>query len=161
MEQEMMSSEAEVEASDAESISPEMTETPTDDGQTLAMLRNQLEELKAVVAGLVPQPSGADTVTDAFRALYPDVREDSIPDAVWEETRGGLPLEAAYALYERRETVRRAAAEAVNKKNADGAWGRADTETDGFLSPDEVRKMTPAEVRANLARITASMKHWS
>ena len=123
------------------------------------MLRCELAELKSLIT---EQKAAAEpAVGEQFRALYPDVSEDSIPDAVWEEARSGLPLEAAYALYERREALRRTAAETVNKKNARGAWGRADTETDGFLSPDEVREMTPEEVRANLARITASMKHWS
>ena len=137
-----------VEAEEAATIDP------------IELIRGELAELKGLLVG---QKTAAEepAVGEAFRALYPDVSEDAIPDAVWEEARGGLPLEAAYALYERREALRRTAAEAVNKKNAQGAWGRADTEADGFLSPDEVREMTPEEVRANLARITASMKHWS
>ena len=137
-----------VEAEEAATIDP------------IELIRGELAELKGLLVG---QKTAAEepAVGEQFRALYPDVSEDAIPDAVWEEARGGLPLEAAYALYERREALRRTAAEAVNKKNAQGAWGRADTEADGFLSPDEVREMTPEEVRANLARITASMKHWS
>lgn len=161
MEQEMMPNEAEAEAACAVESVPAEPEAPPDDGQALALLRAQFEELKAVVAGLVPKKANEDAMTDAFRALYPDVGREELPDEVWEAARGGLPLEAAYALYERRESLRRTAAEAVNKKNAAVAWGRADREEDGFLSPDEVRDMTPAEVRANLARITASMKHWS
>ena len=136
-----------VEAEEAATIDP------------IELIRGELAELKGLLAG--QKAAEEPAVGEQFRALYPDVSEDAIPDAVWEEARGGLPLEAAYALYERREALRRTAAEAVNKKNAQGAWGRADTEADGFLSPDEVREMTPEEVRANLARITASMKHWS
>ena len=161
MEQEMMPNETVPEAACAEETVPEEPAAPPADGQEIALLRAQLEELKTVVAGLVPSKADEDAMTDAFRALYPGVRREELPDEVWEAARGGLPLEAAYALYERREALRRTAAEAVNKKNAAGVWGRADREEDGFLSPDEVRDMTPAEVRANLARITASMKHWS
>lgn len=136
-----------VEAEEAATIDP------------IELIRGELAELKGLLAG--QKAAEEPAVGEQFRTLYPDVSEDAIPDAVWEEARSGMPLEAAYALYERREALRRTAAEAVNKKNAQGAWGRADTEADGFLSPDEVREMTPEEVRANLARITASMKHWS
>ena len=137
-------------------VAPEAEEVSVD---PIEMLRCELAELKGLLVG---QKAVAEPVMgEQFRSLYPDVSEEGIPDAVWEEARKGLPLEAAYALYERREALRRTAAEAVNKRNAAGAWGRADTEADGFLSPDEVREMTPEEVRANLARITASMKHWS
>ena len=144
-----------------EEVAPEAVEV--EEAATIdpiELIRGELAELKGLIAG---QKAAAEepAVGEQFRALYPDVSEDAIPDAVWEEARGGLPFEAAYALYERREALRRTAAEAVNKKNAQGAWGRADAEADGFLSPDEVREMTPEEVRANLARITASMKHWS
>ena len=144
----------------AEAI-PEAEEAPeVTSVDPIEMLRCELAELKSLIAGQMVTLA-EPTVGEQFRALYPGVTEDAIPDAVWEEARSGMPLEAAYALYERREALRRTAAEAVNKKNAAGAWGRADTEADGFLSPDEVREMTPEEVRANLARITASMKHWS
>ena len=144
----------------AEAI-PEVEEAPeVTSADPIELLRCELAELKSLIAGQMVTPA-EPTVGEQFRSLYPGVTEDTIPDAVWEEARSGLPLEAAYALYERREALRRTAAEAVNKKNAQGAWGRADTEADGFLSSDEVREMTPEEVRANLARITASMKHWS
>ena len=136
-----------VEAEEAATIDP------------IELIRGELAELKGLLVG--QKATAEPAIGEAFRALYPDVSEDAIPDAVWEEARSGMPLEAAYALHERREALRRTAAEAVNKKNAAGTWGRADTEADGFLSPDEVREMTPEEVRANLARITASMKHWS
>lgn len=123
-------------------------------------LRCELAELKALLVAQ-KQAASEPTVDEAFRALYPDVSEEEIPDAVWEAARGGLPLEAAYALHERREALRRSAADRINRRNANGAWGRTDTETDGFLSPDEVREMTPEEVRKNYARIMESMKHWN
>lgn len=123
-------------------------------------IRGELAELKSLIVGQ-KQTAAEPVVDQAFRALYPHVTEEEIPDTVWEAARGGLPLEAAYALYERREAMRRSAANEVNRRNARGTWGRAETEADGFLSPDEVREMSPAEVRANYARIMASMKHWT
>jgi hypothetical protein len=138
-----------------------------DGGVTLEDLARELAELRAMIG----QPSAPvedlqagpeePRLTDAFRELYPDLSEDDIPDAVWDSVRGGLPLEAAYALYERREVLRRADAETVNRKNAMGAWGRADDGADRSFSPDEVRAMTPQEVRDNYARIIQSMKHWN
>ena len=128
----------------------------------LETLRCELAEIKTLLVAQKQVAAAAEpTVGEAFRALYPDVSEEEIPDAVWEAARGGLPLEAAYALHERREALRRSAADRINRRNANGAWGRADTEMDGFLSPDEVREMTPDEVRKNYARIMESMKHWN
>lgn len=139
-------------------------EAPTsasDEGfDPLEILRCELAELKSLIVGQ-KQAASEPVMGESFRALYPEVAEGDIPDAVWEAARGGLPLEAAYALHERREALRRSAADEANRRNAAGAWGRTDTEEDGFLSPDEVRQMSPSEVRANYARITASMKHWT
>ena len=134
---------------------------------TLGRLARELSELRALVEARQTEreepvaPPWQPTLTDEFRALYPALAEGDIPDAVWDEVRGGLPLEAAYALWERREQIRQSNAEQVNRKNASGAWGRADTAAEDFLSPDEVRSMSPREVRDNYARIMESMKHWS
>ena len=95
---------------------------------------------------------------DAVKAQY---AESDIPDAVWEQAREGLPIEAAYALYERQEALRKAAAEQVNRKNAGNSWGKTEDATNGFLSPDEVRGMSREEVRRNYDRILTSMKHWN
>ena len=129
-------------------------------GDPMEMLRCELAELKSLIVGQ-KQAAAEPVMGEDFRALYPDVTEADIPDAVWEAARGGLPLEAAYALHERREAMRRSAADKINRRNAGGAWGRADAEADGFLSPDEVREMSPDEVRRNYARIMESMKHWT
>lgn len=123
----------------------------------LAELRALIETHRASEEAVAFQP----TLTEAFRALYPDVSAEDIPDAVWEEVRGGLSLEASYALWDRRETLRRALAQDTNRKNASGAWGRAEFSGEDFLSPDEVRSMTRDEVRRHYARIVESMKHWN
>lgn len=139
----------------------EAAETGSGEADALAEVRREMAELRGLVERMTPRESAEPTLTDEFRALYPDVSEGEIPDAVWEEVRRGLPPEAAYALWERREQVRREAAESVNRRNAGGAWGRADAAAADHLSPDEVRGMTPREVRENYARILESMKHWN
>ncbi len=131
------------------------------EADALTELRRELAELKELVVSRGKAAREAMVLTQEFRALYPEVAEGDIPDAVWEEVRGGLALEAAYALWERRERLRRDAAEVANRKNAGGSWGRADAAGEEFLSPDEVRGMSPREVRENYSRILESMRHWS
>ena len=131
-------------------------------------LSRELAELRAMIEGWperveAPQSNAWERppLSEAFRELYPSVSEDDVPDEVWRDVQRGLPAEAAYALWERREAVRREAAEEANRRNADGGWGRAERAGEDFLSPDEVRAMSQSEVHRNYARIIASMKHWN
>ena len=136
----------------------EVAETPVYD--PVEVLRTELAELKALIMGR-EEASAPPVITDAFRRLYPAVSEAEIPDEVFLEAGKGMPLEAAYALYERRQAMRQKTADAVNRRNAAGGWGRAEVEDEGFLSPDEVREMSRDEVKKHYARIVESMKHWS
>ena len=122
----------------------------------------ELVEQRLTASPPSPVRGGRDELAAAeeFRALYPDTAEADIPDEVWDSVNEGVPLAAAYALWTRREELRRQSAEAINRKNADG-WGRAENAPSAeHLSPAEVRAMSPAEVRRNYSRIVASMKHW-
>ena len=134
----------------------------------IVLLTRQMAALTELVeqrlTASLPPPvrGGRDELAAAeeFRALYPDTAEADIPDEVWDSVNEGIPLAAAYALWTRREELRRQSAEAINRKNADG-WGRAENAPSAeHLSPAEVRAMSPAEVRRNYSRIVASMKHW-
>ncbi len=146
------------EETDSTGDAPEVSE----EREMLERLVGEVAELRQLLNARAASPSSsARALSEGFRALYPEVSEADVPDAVWESVREGLPPEAAYALWERRELVRRKAAEEANRKNADGAWGRADTAAEGHFSPDEVRRMTPREVRENYGRIIESMKHWN
>ena len=144
-------------AEDAAPVDVPAEEVPED---SLALIREELAALRALVTEQ-KRVAAEPAITETFRALYPGIGEADIPDAVLEEARGGLPLEAAYALYERRESLRRRAAEEANRKNAGNSWGKTEGGGDGFLSPDEVRKMSPAEVHRNYQQILSSMKHWT
>lgn len=96
-----------------------------------------------------------------FCRLFPGVSLSSLPDEVAASVNAGVPLSAAYALYDRRRAVSAAAAETVNSKNRELSFAvkRNDTQ-DGYFSPDEVREMSAADVRANYGRIIESMSHW-
>lgn len=128
----------------------------------MAALTELVEQRLTASPPSPPVRGGRDELAaaDEFRALYPDTAEADIPDEVWDSVNEGIPLAAAYALWTRREELRRQSAEAINRKNADG-WGRAENAPSAeHLSPAEVRAMSPAEVRKNYSRIVESMKHW-
>ncbi len=95
-----------------------------------------------------------------FCELYPDRSPSDLPDEVWESMRRGVPLAAAYALYERRRARIEEAARLQDEKNRSRSTGGVETAKGGYLSPDEVRSMTPAEVRANYQSIMLSMQKW-
>ncbi len=96
-----------------------------------------------------------------FSNLYPDVPLSSIPDSVWNSARAGIPLAAAYALAEKKESVARAKAMNVNSQNNERSSGALNTaKTEEFFTPAEVRAMSAAEVKANYAKIITSMSKW-
>ena len=95
-----------------------------------------------------------------FCELYPEKSPSEIPDDVWASMREGVPLAAAFALHERRRTRIEEAARLLNEKNRSRSTGAVETSRGGYLSPDEVRAMTPAEVKANYQSILLSMQKW-
>lgn len=96
-----------------------------------------------------------------FVVLFPDVPVEELPDEVWEGVRAGAPLAAAYALYEKKKYAEEKRIAAINAKNASRSPGAAGTDTASeYFTPDEVRRMSRAEVHANYSKIKESMKKW-
>lgn len=96
-----------------------------------------------------------------FVVLFPDVPVEELPDEVWEGVRSGAPLAAAYALYEKKKYAEAKRIAAINAKNASRSPGAAGTDTASeYFTPDEVRRMSRAEVHANYSKIKESMKKW-
>ncbi len=132
---------------------------PTHEGDAaheLAGLRAELKALKDFFSLQKRQ----DEELAAFRELYPDTPLDTIPDRVWEEVKGGLPLAAAYALAERRrarEEALAASQDARNRQRSAGPIRGSDAEE---YSLEEVRRMSRGEVRAHLSGIRRSMQKW-
>ena len=61
----------------------------------------------------------------------------------------------------RRELSLREHADEVNRRNAARSAGRVGTSlAPEYYTPDEVRAMSPSEVRENYQKIRASMKKW-
>ena len=86
---------------------------------------------------------------------------EELPDEVWESVRAGAPLAASYALYERKKAAKAKRVAEINQKNASRSPGAAGTDTASeYFTPDEVRRMSRAEVHANYSKIKESMKKW-
>ena len=95
-----------------------------------------------------------------FEQLYPNVSLLSLPDAVWEDVRRGVPLSAAYALSERRALRAQESATLSNHQNALRSAGSHASSESEYFSPAEVRAMSPAEVHRNYKKIMQSMSKW-
>lgn len=121
---------------------------------TLKEQISKLEALKQTEARILAE------IGD-FVALFPDVPVEELPDEVWESVRAGAPLAASYALYERKRAAKAKRIAAINQKNASRSPGAAGTDTASeYFTPDEVRRMSRAEVHANYSKIKESMKKW-
>lgn len=131
---------------------------------TIASLLEEISTLKEQIAKLEAlKQTEARILAEIgdFVALFPDVPVEELPDEVWESVRAGAPLAASYALYERKKAAKAKRVAAINQKNASRSPGAAGTDTASeFFTPDEVRRMSRAEVHANYSKIKESMKKW-
>lgn len=132
--------------------------------ETVASLLEEIAALKEQIAKLEAlKETEARILAEIgdFCALFPDVPVEELPDEVWESVRAGAPLAASYALYERKKCAEAKRIAAINAKNASRSPGAAGTDTASeFFTPDEVRRMSRAEVHANYSKIKESMKKW-
>ena len=97
-----------------------------------------------------------------FRALVPGVSVTELPDSVLSSIKSGVPLAAAYALYERRKKMSASAASGVNEKNRELSFAIKNGKTsEAYFSPNEVRQMSASEVKVNYSKILDSMSHWN
>lgn len=102
----------------------------------------------------------ADREAAIFSELFPDVDRDDIPDSVREDAnRQGIPLIAAYALYARRVELAEKTAKFAGKSAAERSAGSVSgsSETEDFFTLDQIRAMTPKEVRKNYKTILKSI----
>ena len=120
-------------------------------------LEAEIERLRGEVARLGELQARSRGELDEFCLLFPSVPLSALPGEVREAVDGGVPLAAAYALYEKREAHRAAA----GKRSAEGSWrGMSESGGGEYYSPAEVREMSQKEVHKNYRRIMESMKHW-
>ncbi|MBE6588826.1 MAG: hypothetical protein E7643_01485 [Ruminococcaceae bacterium] len=108
---------------------------------------------------------------DAFRAAYPDVDLDALIEderfrTFSEGKVGNLPMKTIYEGYREflgafDEKAKSLAAQALaNRAAGPGALGGAKHAEGDSYTAEEVRRMSPAEVRANYEKIRNSMTKW-
>ena len=95
-----------------------------------------------------------------FSELYPEADIASLPDSFNSAIKRGIPPAAAYALELRRREVTKMRIEAADKRARELSAGKLEPTEDSLYSPDEVRAMSPSEVRKNIEKIRRSMKSW-
>lgn len=163
----VLENEGEIEANvqSAEAATQDATEDATEEVNELNTRKLELEEKIAMLeTELEKRIREADRRLreyGEFRELFPKTDAENLPSEVTTMVESGVPLCAAYALYEKRLQSKSDAAAQYNqvtKANGFGSVGRMTDEE--FYSPDEVRAMTGAEVRKNYQKIINSMKNW-
>ena len=146
---------------------PERVADDTDEQEgkkTIDAMKQEIELLKSQIAHLEELKRSQNRILAEigdFAALFPETPIESIPDSVWESVKNGAPLAASYALYEKRLAAEELRIARINAKNASRSPGSAGTDTSSeYFSPEDVRKMSRAEVHANYSKIKESMKKW-
>ena len=141
---------------------PQEAPDPTEE---LAALREELARVRSALAeqeALTLRLENEAKEKAEFLRLFPGVDPDSLPEEVLTSHAQGIPLAAAFALYEKQREVKESRVAAVNRRNAERASGRAGTgTTEEFFTPEEVRRMSAREVRTHFKTIRESMKQWN
>ncbi len=125
-------------------------------------LRDEVNRLRTRLESIEKENERMLTELGEFSEVFPNVLLEDIPSDVWSSVKRGVPLAAAYALYEKKSRAQSELVSMVNQKNAEQSSGALKGESDDqFYSPSEVRKMSPREVRAKYNFIIESMKRWN
>ena len=137
-------------------------EVELDTSEEIKRLTFEIETLRAELEAKKRESERIFTELAEFASTFPKRSIDSITNEVWESMRSGVPLAAAYALYEKKRDASEGYAREVNRRNADRSSGAISSGADtGYFSPSEVKKMTPSEVKKNYRLIIESMKKWN
>lgn len=141
----------------------------TEESEEGSLPENNTEELLAEIERLRGELDKRDKENTRmvaeigeFSAVFPETSLESVPSEVWNSVKAGVPLAAAYALYEKKSAAYQKFTQRVNQKNYEQSSGAVGKERDSiYYSPSEVRKMSPAEVKAKYNIIVESMKKWN
>ena len=129
--------------------------------ENLTALREEVSRLQALLTQKEEEQARILGELGDFNRLFPDIAVRQVPESVWSRVKEGLPLSAAYALYEKESAAAAAHAERINRRNASLSPGQAGRNTSGeYFSPEEVRAMSQRQVHENYRKILDSMKQW-
>ncbi len=127
----------------------------------LSALRRQNEELKHELESRRSFSQRIESEITEFSEMFPDISLSKIPDEIWAEVKGGLPLSAAYARHERKRALSEMHTAQINNAARENSSGSLGNRTEYYYSPEEVRKMSASEVKKNYSHIIDSMKRWN
>lgn len=134
---------------------------PEEPASELDTLRKEIGLLRAELEQKSAEQERIRSEMGEFQQLFPNKTLGDVPPPVWQQVERGVPLSAAYALYEKKSTADALRADEINRRNAEHSAGRLGQNTAReFYTPDEVRAMSPSEVRENYKTIRESMKKW-
>ena len=131
----------------------------------ISLLKNELEALRLELKSRDEREEMNSRMLkelNEFQEYFPEVDIRGIPDEIWEEVKNGASLSASFALNLRKIEIERKKVNDFNEKNrrmSAGSLIQGDGEK--FYSPSEVKRMTPAQVKAHYDDIVASMRHWN
>ena len=143
----------------------EEAEVPEDTAEEieeeLIRLRGELALLQEELKRKEEEQSRVMAELEEFQQLFPEISLKQVPQGVWDQVSQGVPLGAAYALYEKKAAAAELHARRINQKNALRSAGKAGQDAASeYFSPDEVRAMSQSEIRANYQKIIQSMQKW-
>ena len=133
----------------------------TEDSNETEALKNEISELRKKIEAKEKEQEKILRELGDFERLFPETSVKSVPEEVWQKVEGGVPLCAAYALYEREKKLAQNHANEINTRNSSLAAGKAGKgDSEEYFSPEEVKRMSQKEVHWNFSKIKNSMKYW-
>ena len=139
-------------ASAADGAAPEQDE--------LERLRARISELEGELAERTALSERVERECGEFEQYFPRVSLRHVPDVVWRVVHAGVPLAAAYALYEKKKQLREQLREQRRQSSEAQTPHIESVAQKEYFSPSQVRAMSQREVRENYDRIFESMRHW-
>ena len=122
----------------------------------LAQSRAEIQRLSSVIR----QRELSDREAADFAELFPTLNRSEIPDFVREQAKSeGIPLIAAYAVYARRLEIAGARIQETANRSAKFSAGpvSGSSEEGDFFTLDQIRAMSPKEIRRNYKTIMKSL----
>ena len=135
-------------------------EQPEETAPSVEALMARIEELEATLAAREQLAERMTRECEEFEVYFPETSLRTIPDSVWNQVHAGIPLAAAYALYERGIQNQKKKDEQREARVASCSVGVPGERQEHYFSPAQVRAMSRGEVRENYDRIFESMRHW-
>ena len=137
----------------------------TEELDEISLLKNELEALRLELKSRDEREEMNSRMLkelNEFQEYFPEVDIRAISDEVWEQVKNGASLSASFALNLRKIEIERKKVNDFNEKNrrmSAGSLIQGDGEN--YYSPSEVKRMTPAQVKAHYDDIVESMRHWN